>query len=217
MPDEPDARLALNPTQQGIFMALADKQADIAVSYQAAVAILNDKVLPDRLSLAAHALRELMEKLPNEDSAVDTGADLNTKVIALQEPWADALAEESGRGGDPWTNGIGAVLRAFLVAVGAFFSGRDAIAAGRRQQAVAFLNRLDVAPIPLPQDVQQRNAKQWMGLRQYFNNVAHHRFPPSDAEFSERVTQLEAFLYARLVPQPTADFAAIDALLQEES
>jgi hypothetical protein len=216
MPDQPDARLTLSPTQQELFKALADKRADIAVSYHAAVAIINDDVLPDRLALAAHALRELMEKLPNDGAAIDTGADLNTKVNALKKPWDDAVAEGGAHGGDTWSNGIGAALRAFLSAAGEFFKGRDAIVTGRRQQAVEFLNRLDVAAVRLPEDVQRKNAYEWMRLRGYFNDVSHHRFPTADAEFQGRVTQLEAFLHARLIPRPTADFAAIDALLQED-
>jgi len=84
------------------------------------------------------------------------------------------------------------------------------------QQAVEFLNRLDVAAVHLPSDLQRKNAQEWMKLRGYFNDVSHHRFPAAESEFAERVTQLEAFLYARLIPRPTADFAIIDALLQEE-
>ena len=99
---------------------LTDKRADIAVSYQAAVAIINDDVLPDRLALAAHALRELMEKLPNNGAAIDMGADLNTKVNALRKPWDDAVAEDGAHGGEAWRNGIGAALCAFLGAVGGF-------------------------------------------------------------------------------------------------
>jgi hypothetical protein len=216
MPDQPDDRLELEPTQQVLYKALVDRRTDVAEYYRAAVAVLNDPGLPDRLSLAAHALRELMEKLPNDEQAVDTGADLNTKVTALRPPWENAVAEDRENGGEPWMNGIGGALRAFLVAVAEFFAGRDGIMAGRRQQAVEFLNRLDVAGIALPKDAQRKNAKEWMRLRGYFNDVSHHRFAVDETAFVERMTQMEAFLTARLAPRPTADFEAIDALLQEE-
>lgn len=216
MPDQPDGRLALTPTQQELHQSLSEKRPDVAVSYRAAVVILNDAVLPDRLALAAHALRELMEKLPSDGVAIDTGADLNTKVNALRPRWDEAAAEDGARGAEPWSNEIGGALRAFLIAVAEFFKGRDAIIVGRREQAVEFLNRLDVAPVRLPDDVQRQNAREWMRLRGYFNDISHHRFVPEETAFQERVTQLEAFLSARMVPRPTADFAAIDALLQEE-
>ncbi len=216
MPDQTDTRLALTATQLELYQALVDKRPEVAVSYQAAAVILNDQLLPDRLPLAAHALRELMEKLPSDGVAVDTGADLNAKVNALREPWDTAVAEDEGRGGERWSNGIGEALRAFLTAMTEFFAGRDSIVAGRRQQAMVFLKRLDVAAVRLPQDVQRKSAQEWMRLRGYFNDVSHHRFGPEERAFQERVTELERFLFARLVPRPTEDFAAIDALLQEE-
>jgi hypothetical protein len=64
--------------------------------------------------------------------------------------------------------------------------------------------------------VQRQNAQEWMRLRAYFNDVSHHRFVAEEQAFQERVTQLEAFLSSRLVPRPTDDFAAIDALLEED-
>jgi hypothetical protein len=216
MPDPSDARLVLTPTQQSLYEAVADRRNDVAVCYHAAVVILDDDVMPDRLALAAHALRELMEKLPGDEMAVDMGADLNTKVNALRPPWEGAVAEEEQRGGEQWGNGIGAALRTFLGAVGEFFRGRNEIVAGRREQAVQFLNRLDVAAVPLPTDVQRQNAQEWMRLRGYFNDVSHHRFVPEEQAFQLRVMQLEGFLSARLIRRPTDDFAAIDALLKED-
>jgi hypothetical protein len=69
----PDERLQLTPTQQGLFEALVDRRGTLGEWYRAAVAVINDGGLPDRLALAAHALRELMEKLPG-DSIRDQGA-----------------------------------------------------------------------------------------------------------------------------------------------
>ena len=55
MPDESDVRLALTPTQQALFEAIAEKREGVAASYHAAAVILNDPVLPDRLALAVAA------------------------------------------------------------------------------------------------------------------------------------------------------------------
>jgi len=95
--NQPDDRLALTPTQQELYKVLADQHVGIAVCYQAAIAIINDEVLPDRLALAAHALRELMEKLPNEAGAIDMGADLSTKINELRNHGGG-----SGRGCRAW-------------------------------------------------------------------------------------------------------------------
>lgn len=214
MPDEAN-RLELNPTQRRLYEALVIKRADVGEYYRAAVVVLNDPALPDRMSLAAHALRELMEKLPNDEMTVDMGADLATKVRELRIAWEPAIKEDEEHGGEAWTSGINETLRTFLRTVKMFFEGQDKIAGGRKEQAARFLDRLDVSPLALPKDVQLRNAKEWMKLRKYFNDVAHHRFADDDKAFLKQVTQLEAFLSARLVPRPTVDFAAIDALLEE--
>jgi hypothetical protein len=90
MPDGNDSRLKLTPTQQRLYEALVERRADLGEWYRAAIAVINDTDLPDRLSLAAHALREVMEKLPGDGISVDRGADLPTKVRNLQPPWARA-------------------------------------------------------------------------------------------------------------------------------
>lgn len=214
MSHQPDARLALGPTQRELFEALSNKHRDTAVMYQAGVAIIKDELFPDRLSIAAHAFRELMEKLPNEGALIDRSPDLNTKVNDLRALWNAAVAEEGLHGGEAWQNRIGKDLRAFLDSVAELFAGRNAISANRRQVTIEFFNRLEVAAVPLPKDVQNQNAKDWMDLRRYFTEVSHHRFAPAEADFLGKVDRLEGFLSALLIPRPTADFAAIDVLLQ---
>jgi hypothetical protein len=210
-----DNRFAFQRSQQLIYEALVSRRNEVAEYYQAAVVVLNDPSLPDRIALAAHALRELMEKLPEEAGAVQMGPDLNTKVNNLRPSWDVAIRQEHERCGELWGNGIGDALRMFLESMADFFQVRENITTGRRDQATQFLNLLDVAPIPLPEDVQRTNAEKWMRLRKYFNEVAHHRFAPAEQQFQEQVLALEVFLAPRLAPRPTDDFAAIDALLAE--
>ena len=98
MPDN-YSRLKLTPTQQRLYEALVERRADLGEWYRAAIAVINDTDLPDRLSLAADALREVMEKLPGDGISVDRGADLPTKVRNLQPPWARACEEQERNGG----------------------------------------------------------------------------------------------------------------------
>jgi hypothetical protein len=106
-------------------------------------------------------------------------------------------------------------LQAFLAASQAFFDGQERLITGRRQQAMEFLNGLDLIPAGLPQDVQKKNAEEWMSLKGYFTGVSHHGSTDEDT-FRSKVGRLEGFLSARLVPRPTDDFAAIDELLEED-
>ena len=212
MPEAGDPRLQLTPTQQGLFEALVDKRGPVGEWYRAAVAVINDAGLPDRLSLAAHALREVMEKLPGDGVNVDRGADLPTKVRGLRPPWERACV---ARGGGAWDGAIGGELRAFLVVMQEFFDGQARLVRTRRAYAVEFLRGLDVAPTGLPDDVQEQNAKHWVDFHRYFDRVAHHG-SAEETVFREQVSRLEAFLSERLILRPTEDFARIEALAQEE-
>jgi len=93
LPHRSDAQTGADPTQQRLYEALIERRVDLGEWYGAAIAVINDTDLPDRLSLAAHALREVMEKLPGNGIRVDRGADLPTKVRSLQPPWARAREE----------------------------------------------------------------------------------------------------------------------------
>ena len=210
MPAPSDPRLQLAPTQQVLFEALVDKRAPLGEWYRAAIAVMNDDGLPDRLSLAAHALREIMEKLPGEN--VDRGADLPSKVRDLRPPWERACQE---RRGDTWNGDVNDALREFLVVMQAFFEGQAVLVRTRREYAVEFLRRLDVAPTGLPDDVQKENAKLWVEFHRYFDRIAHHGSVKEEV-FRKQVSSLEAFLSARIMPRPTIDFARIETLVEEE-
>jgi hypothetical protein len=181
--------------------------------YRSAAAALNDTTLPEHLVLSAHAFRELLEKLPAEDGVEDANPDLLARVKKLVPFWEKARAEKTAA--QTWAGTITDLLRSFLEAAETFFATLDSHAGSRRTATARYLNTLDPSPAPLPPDVQTRNAKTWMDLRKFFNDVSHHKFPVDDAYFRERVAEFEAFLVARLNPKPTSDFTAIDALLRE--
>ena len=154
MPDDLDARLQLTPTQQALYDALLEKHGALAELYRAAIAVLNDAVMLDRFALAAHDLRELLEKLLGEE--VDLGAGLNAKIGVLEPLWKQAAEQEQASGNGHWTGQVTDSLRAFLVAAQAFFTERTGIAATRNQVLVRYLHSLDPAQVKLPKELQQR-------------------------------------------------------------
>ena len=211
--DGNDARLKLTPTQQRLYEALIERRADLGEWYRAAIAVINDPGVADRLSLAAHALREVMEKLPGDDIQPDRAASLPEKVRALQTPWTTAR-EEDQRVGGAWNGEITEALRTFLTAMQAFFDGQAELANTRQAAAQQFIGGLHGAA-GLPTDIHVQNAKLWMKYKGYFISVAHHKNANED-DFLERVAGFESFLADRLRPRPTDDFATIDALLEED-
>ena len=213
MPDATDARLQLTPTQQRLYAALVERRADLGEWYRAAIAVISDGGLPDRLSLAAHALREVMEKLPGDGISVDRAAGLPQKVRGLRPPWEKAHDEDQRCGG-AWQGQISDPLRDFLAAMQTFFEGQEEFTRSRQTYAEEFLNTLD-AGAGLPKDVQRANAKQWMAFQNYFMAVAHHN-NVEEPQFLAQLAGFETFIATRLRPRPTEDFATIDALLEED-
>jgi len=212
MPDGADPRLQLTPTQHGLFEVLVDKRGLVGDWYRAAIAVINDASLPDRLSFAAHALREVMEKLPGDGVRMDRAKELPAKVRDLQPSWKRACEHY---GDARWDGSIAEPLRAFLVVMEEFFDGQEQLTRTRRDFAFEFLKTLEVVPAGLPEDVQRENARHWVAFHRYFDGVAHHG-TVDEAGFRDQVSRLESFLSARLMPRPTQDFTRIDLLVQEE-
>jgi hypothetical protein len=136
-----DDRLELTPTQRRLHEALIEQREDLGGWYLAAIAVINDRELPDGLSLAAHALREVMEKLPGDEIQPDRAASLPEKVRNLETPWTK-LREENQRLGGAWNGEITDALREFLTAMQAFFDGQEAMVKRRRQAAQQFMGGL---------------------------------------------------------------------------
>lgn len=212
MPDPSNDRLRLTPPQQRLFEALVDRRAAFGEWYRAAIVVLNDTEMPDRLALAAHAVRELMEKLPG-DTTFDRARSLPEKVRDLETAWTGAH-EENVRGSGVWDGEISEALSTFLVAMQTFFDEQAALTKTRLEYAKEFLDSLD-STAGLPGDIQHANAKQWRSFHKYFADVSHHA-GTRDSEFEAQFAGFESFIAARLKPRPTDDFAAIDALLEED-
>ena len=59
-----DFKLQLLPHQRALLKALETKDKALGSMYYGALKVMNDNGNPDRFALAAHSIRELMEKLP---------------------------------------------------------------------------------------------------------------------------------------------------------
>jgi hypothetical protein len=203
----------LEDQQVALLDALRHRRPEIAPRYSAAIIVLKNADVPERLPLVAHALRELLDELPGRTETSGL-APLKNRVDELAGLWRPALEERQAAGPAAWTAIPGPSLEEFLVACEAFFQQREVSSSSRRETQRSFLEELDVATPPLPKDIQARNAAQWMRLRQFFLSVAHYGHRPTEDEFREKVAELENFLFTRLVPRPDVDFSTLDELLK---
>lgn len=224
--DEDPARLtepaAGGPTSEGpdciqldggaraLFEALAEITQDLANMYLGALDIAARPGNPDNLALAAHGIRELLEKLPRYlDVPVEAqkSQSLSARVRQLTDAWS-RLGDKAVDGDTLTGHG-----RKLLAALGKFCEGVAADLPTRMEQTATALRSLDPHPIKLPPPIETMHVKEWREIEGFFIGVAHHTRTCTEDEFQQYVRALEGFLLERLRPRTFDDFAAIDDLL----
>ena len=200
--------------RQALFDALHESDPKSADFYWGALLALVDRQNPERLFQAAHSIRELLEKAPVlAGGLVAPSQRLNDKLTPLRAKFqklAPHLQED----------GTWAENSEKKVAAGPArtperrsLDGCEFQTTPRRSAySASSINRN--SGIFLPSDVEDAEIEEFMELKHYFTELAHHRFSPTEEDFNQKLTKAETILLRKLRPEPSADFAAIDALLK---
>jgi hypothetical protein len=210
--------IELEGAQRALHSALGKLNDHLATIYVGGLVVLSHERNPDRQSLCAHALRELIEKLP-EHVHVPTkarGESLRAKVNELDPTWDRATKGNCHRDGT-WSGEIDTPLETFLSRAGSFFAWMKDHLPRRRDEAARALRQFDPTRRKLPDALESLNVDAWHQMREYFTSVAHHRKRAEPDEFDTWVGALERFLLDRLVPRTFDDFGEIDALLNGDT
>lgn len=197
--------------------ALADKSQKLSRMYLGGFHVLNESSNPDALSLAAHAIRELMEKIP-EYLDVPVKAQKETtkaKIREVEQSWGKATTNSQCHDRGQWNGKIDGSLRKFLTKLDNFFEWFRNHYPRRRDEISRTLDRMEDSDRDVPPPLQELNVATWVELRDFFVSVAHHRKSPSREEFLQWLDALERFLLDRLVPRTFEDFEEIDSILRE--
>lgn len=209
--------LVLTARERSLYTALLDKAPPLGRMYLGAIVVLRDSANPERLVLAAHAMRELMEKLP-ETLAVPTTAQresLKGKVREVEGLWLGARQSSRCHVNGDWEGEVDRPLRRLLRRLAAFFEWFNEHMPRRRDELGRTLERLDPTGRRLPQPLQHLNIDAWELTHDFFQAVAHHRKEPAEEEFDKWLHAAEGFLLDRLRPRTFEDFRSIDALIKE--
>jgi len=208
--------VALKGSRRALHEALTKLSSELATMYMGGLIVLEHDQNPDPYALCAHALRELIEKLP-EHLDVPTkarGESLGAKVNDLQPVWERARASACFREG-VWDGQIDAPLQVFLSRSVTFFGWLRDHKPRRRDEAALALRRFDASGRVLPAPLEALNVDLWDEMREFFQSVAHHRRRVERADFLRWVEELERFLLDRLVPRTFDDFDDLDGLMRE--
>jgi hypothetical protein len=157
--------------------------------YDGALRVLADGDNPDRVALAAHGIREVLEKLPrtpNEKSLKQITGD-------LEKQWATMIAKTTALVAGSWTGPIDEPLADFLDEVQGFFETFNEDWPGAREEAKRFLERSLPEPDTIEANALDERARRWVSARDYMVGIAHHR--ASDlTEFDARLREIEDML-----------------------
>jgi len=212
------AALELTGAQRALQGALGGRSDALEKMYIGALVVLRDEANPDRFALAAHSLRELLEKLPDHFNVPQQAIKetLKAKVNELHDHWQRARKGSCHKDGG-WDGVIDQLLKAFLGRVGAFFEWHTTHHRRRNAEAAHALREFDAARRALPPSLEDLNVQALAQMRDFFQKVAHHRHRVDQDEFVTWLDSLERFLLDRLVPRTFEDFEELDRLIDEGS
>ncbi len=212
MPARPEV-VELSGRARQLWEALSDIDEQLGHMYLGALDVLQHGANPDRLALAAHGIRELIEKLPR---FLDLPATEN-RGPAMREQ-ARSLAAAWAKLGPSVIDGDGLLTSSGEKLLGKLADFCEGVGADptRKQAATAAVSRLDLNPLKLPPPIQDLHVSEWSTIEGFFIGVAHHTKTTDDDEIEQYLAALDRFLLDRLRPRTFEDFAAIDELLGKD-
>lgn len=217
---EKEGRVEQPPQRKRLREALSGVDQGIADMYDGATRMIDDIDFPDGLSLGAHAMRELMEKLPKIfDVLAGQNFSLRNRIDSLQRVFERSKSQSSCSTADGWQGEIDPPLVELLQEVETLLADRERDWVSRGEADRALMRQLEPGPIRRGDQLTAREVEQWTLTRKYFEALAHHghvyRGKETDhVEFAEHVRGVEVLLLSKLRPPTAADFAEIDALME---
>ena len=188
--------------------------------YLGAVKVWSDRENPERLCMAGHVLRELMDKIgphlavPVADPRLSKGrGKLNDKFVKVESLLAKAEKESGNWTSEGWRGEIHKTTALLLVEVQNCAGWRSLNEKFRKTKAGAIVNKFDPLHKALPKEIQLLKIAAWEKTQDYFVKVAHHA-SVEDAEFDKWLFHLEELLLHGLAPVVKERLGEIDAIIR---
>ena len=184
--------------------------------YLGALYALRDSFNPERFVLAAHGIRELMEKVPEIVAVIMTAhsEQLSAKLTEFEQSYLQ-LMPKSKVTPPNWDGECDGPMKSFLKKAKAFFDWKKDNMPRRREEVARTMRALDGPSRGIPPDLEDLAVSEWFAVKGYFVNLAHHQTSdPSPEEFDARLTSLERILLRKLNPSTFADFDALDSIIE---
>jgi hypothetical protein len=203
--------------QDALIACLARKNAKLAKIYSGGLAVLFDEKNPLRFELAAHALRELIEKSPLliNGEVVATGDGMKNRLDLLRRAY-QMLTKGQGFNEKSPLPGSEDQVRAVILELSRYFEWEADNRPQARQRTARTLGALSGPGQALPVDISDNEVTRWMEADGYFKMVAHNRHDFVDrVEFVARMRFIERVLLRRLQPPAVPELDELDLLIKE--
>lgn len=214
--DEPgpgvQTRLSLSARQRAFQQMLKElRDGRLAEWYMGALTVLSQESNPDRFAQAAHSIREILEKLPDEMALPipKSPATLGDRVNSLKAKWKrvkrqpEDITPDNGR------------LTGFFDNLNDFFADFDNPFSTRKEVARIIQDELDPLGASMPRVLREERSNDWVALRNYFVDVCHLKTIPEPRVFLANIAAVEAFLLDLASPTSVDNQAQILELIQE--
>lgn len=215
----------LSPEQRKIWESLDGRAPSLANQYLGAIRVLTDKDNPARINFAAHAAREIMNRLPDYFDVPKQRSQVAGEYMEqISEAWLAEKARKDFSGAQTADQEIpGTIQSENLLVEGRNFLAIDK-AVSEFQSSGSYRDRIyglyaNADPLR-EQNLQEMDpfVDQWVKLHRKMFNHVHLRNPgtepPDDSKFSEDWKVMEGALLSLLRPfwEPTGE---LDDILKE--
>lgn len=200
--------LRLGQQQQRLVEILAEQDSAASSIYIGALSVFADSTNPDRLALAAHGLRELINLMPRYFDAlpVEQPGRLGDKVRALHDAWKAEARRASSLDAPPTPK--------FTKKLRDFFEWWENHQPSQNDATAYLLRVLDPSSRPLPSPIQDLRVAEWRTIRDYFVRRAHHDETTED-EFNDWLNAFERFVLQLVRPRTFENMDRLDMLIAE--
>lgn len=205
------------PDQDALHACLLRRSAKLARIYYGGLVVLADESNPCRYELAAHSLRELIEKSPllTNGQAFAGGDTIANRLDPVKTVFS-AISGGQKLGEAVDLDPIAALVRSLLQELDKFFQWQELNRPARAKMIARHLSELSGAGPSPPVDLFEEEILSWRVADEYFKKVAHNGVENLDSgEFLRRMSFIENSLLRRLRPRSVEQLNKLDALIRE--
>lgn len=205
------------PDQDALYASLMRRSTKLARIYWCSLVVLADESNPCRYELAAHSLRELIEKSPllTNGQAFAGGDTVANRLDPIRKAFA-AISRSQKFDDIVNFEAVAGPLRGLLAELDKFFEWQELNRPNVAMKTARHLSELSGAGPALPTDFFELEVASWMAADDYFKKVSHNRTDHIDRdEFMQHKSFVEKTLIRRLQPRSVEQLNELDALIKE--